>query len=126
MPVAARRSTRKTRSGIRLPRVDARTRSSRRYHQLILTFEAEIGRELTEADRVLIKQAATIALRAEQLEQEIVAGAVVDPDLVIRLTSECRRILTGLKDKSEKDKPAVPKLAEYLASKYGNGAAETS
>jgi hypothetical protein len=48
-----------------LPRVDARTRTSRHYLELILTFEADIGRKPSEADRVLIKQAATIALRAD-------------------------------------------------------------
>jgi hypothetical protein len=65
MPTAARRPTRKTNSGIRLPRVDARTRASRRYLELVQTFESELGYQLTEADRVMIKQAATLtSLRA--------------------------------------------------------------
>ncbi|WP_298111470.1 hypothetical protein [Bradyrhizobium sp.] len=123
MPVAARRSTRKTPSGIRLPRVDARTRTSRRYLELVQTFEREIGGQLTETDRVLVKQAASITIRAEQLEAAIVAGQSVDSDELIRLTSECRRILATLKGSAEKNKPAVPSLQDYIASKYGAGAA---
>ena len=117
MPVAARRSTRKTASGIRLPRVDARTRTSRRYLELVQTFEREIGGQLTETDRVLVKQAASITIRAEQLEGEIVAGQSVDSDELIRLTSECRRILATLKSKAAKNQPIGPTLAEYLAER---------
>jgi hypothetical protein len=119
MPLAARRSTRKTSTGIRLPRVDGRTRSVRRYRELIATFEAEIGREPAEADRILLKQAAAIALRAEQLEDAIVAGDAVDPDLVIRLSSEVRRILDRLKDKSDQAKVPPPTSLDELLARHG-------
>jgi hypothetical protein len=83
MPTAARRPTRKTSSGTRLPRVG--TRASRRYLVLVQTFEAELGCELTEVDRVMVKHAASLNLQAEQVETSAVQGLPADPDLSIRL-----------------------------------------
>jgi hypothetical protein len=113
MPVAARRSTRKTASGIHLPRVDARLRSSRRYRQLVQSIEAEVGGVLSPIDQELVALAAGLTLRAEQIREAIVAGEAVDPDEAIRLTSEVRRILVTLKGKAAKAKPASP-LARIL------------
>jgi hypothetical protein len=117
MPTAARRSTRKTATGINLPRCDARTRSSRRYRVLLDELSAEVGGQLSAIDRELVAQAAGLALRAEQIRESIVAGVSVDADEAIRLTSECRRILLRLKSKAAKNKPAGPTLADYMAQK---------
>ncbi|WP_425907605.1 hypothetical protein [Nitrobacter sp. TKz-YC02] len=127
MPTAARRSTRKTASGISLPRFDARTRSSRRYLELVQAFESELGYELTEADRVMVKQAASLSLQAEQIETSVVQGLPVDPDLSIRLTSEVRRILAGLKTKAAKHTPSnVLTPLQYAARKAAEKAAEAA
>lgn len=117
MPVAARRSTRRTSSGIRLPRHDARTRASRRYRALLEELAAEVGEPLSPIDKELVAQAAGLALRAEQIREDIVAGAAVDADEAIRTASECRRILLRLKGKAAKNKPAGSILQEYLASR---------
>jgi hypothetical protein len=124
MPTAARRPTRKTSTGIRLPRVDARTRSSRRYLELVQTFEAELGYDLTEVDRVMLKQAVSLSLQAENLEADIVKGSQVDPDLSIRLTSEVRRILAALKGKSAQNKKA-PTITDWLADRARQAAEAT-
>jgi hypothetical protein len=103
-----------------LPRVDARTRASRRYLELVQTFEAELGYELTELDRVMVKQAASLSLQAEQVEASVVKGLTVDPDMSIRLTSEVRRILASLNSKAAKNTPAgQDALAAHIATKYG-------
>ena len=122
MPVAARRSTRKTASGIHLPRCDARTRSSRRYRQLLEEIATEVGGKLSPIDRELIAQAAGLSLRAEQIRENIVAGLSIDADEAIRLTSECRRILHQLKAKAIKNRPPQGALAAHIAAKYGAGA----
>jgi hypothetical protein len=114
MPTAARRATRKTSSGIPLPRFDARRRASRRYAELVLAFESEVSGELTDADRVMISQAASMSLRAEQIRESIVAGNVVDDDDAIRLASEIRRILIALKAKGSKNKPAPITMRQRL------------
>lgn len=118
MPTAARRSTRKTASGITLPRFDARNRVSRRYRSLLEEFAAEVGGPLSAIDRELIAQAASLALRAEQIRESIVAGVAIDSDETIRLASECRRILFQLKSKAPTNKPTGgTALQEHLARK---------
>jgi hypothetical protein len=126
MPTAARRSTRKTASGITLPRFDARNRASRRYRSLLEEFAAEVGGPLSAIDRELIAQATSLALRAEQIREGIVGGASVDSDEAIRLASECRRILFQLKSKATNNKPAGPTLADYIAAKQAEKAAAAS
>jgi hypothetical protein len=123
MPTAARRSTRKTASGISLPRFDARTRSSRRYRARLEELAAEVGGPLSAIDKELVAQAAALALRGEQIREAIVAGGPVDADEAIRLTSESRRILLRLKAKATKNKPSGPTLADFLARKAAETAA---
>ena len=104
-------------------RVDLRSAAARRYRHLIATFTAEIGGNPTELERGLIKQAAALTLKSEDLQAAIVAGQDgADPDAIIRLSSEIRRILTTLKGKAERAKPTGPTLAEYVAANYGSAA----
>jgi hypothetical protein len=122
MPAAARRATRQTASGISLPRFDARARSSRRYRRLVEELAAEVGGQLSAIDRELVAQAASLALRAEQIRETIVAGGAVDADEAIRLTSEYRRILASIQSKVTKNKPASngnAALLDHLARNYG-------
>jgi hypothetical protein len=102
-----------------LPRVDARTRASRRYLELVQTFEAELGYQLTEADRVMIKQAATLSLQGEHLEAAIVSGSLVDSDDLIRVSSEARRIIATLRSKAKDKAPSHDPMAAHIAAKYG-------
>jgi hypothetical protein len=57
--------------------IAARTRSSRRYLELVRTFESELGRLWTEADRVIVKQVASLSLQGELLEAAIVGGSTL-------------------------------------------------
>lgn len=107
-----------------MPRVDARTRASRRYLELVQTFESDLDRKLTEVDRVMLKQAASLTMQAEDVEASVVKGLPVDPDLSIRLTSEVRRILATLKSNGSKrsESSAVDDLQSYLANQAGGAA----
>ena len=63
-----------------------------------------------------IRQAAAVQLKVERLQASIVRGDDVDSDEVIRLSSEHRRLLSGLKDRAAQNKPAGPtNLHELLA-----------
>jgi hypothetical protein len=95
--------------------VDHRSASARRYRDLIAAFEAEIGGTLTEAERGLVRQAATLTLRAEKLAADVVLGLPVDDDLLIRLSGAARRVLAGVTAKADGRTPAGPTLAEYAA-----------
>jgi hypothetical protein len=124
---AARRRPRRTRTGrVPLPRSDGRTVTSRRFRDLVTSYSAELGGELTEAERGLIQQAAAIQIRCEQAQLDIVEGRTVDPDMMIRLSSENRRLLACLGARADKSRPAGPALYDYLADKYPARPAEES
>jgi hypothetical protein len=96
--------------------VDGRTVGAVRFKRLINSFSADLGgmAALTEAERGLVRQAASLMMRAEQLQSAIARGEQVDPDELIRLTNTARRTLAAIA-KREKAKPAT--LGDYLASR---------
>ena len=113
-PDGARCTTKAPRK--RRPRaVDGRTTPARRYASLVAAFTSEIGGTLTESESGLVRQAASLALRCEQLRADIIAGRLVDDDLLIRLASESRRALSKIASKA---KPATGEtIQEYAARK---------
>ncbi len=122
-PVAQRPLTARSRvtNGRRtLEGVDGRSASARRFRDLLESFSAEYGGvgSLNETTRALIRQAASLTIRAEQLQAAIVRGEPVDPDELIRLTNTARRTLAGIR---RKEQPKVT-LSGYLATKRGDAA----
>jgi hypothetical protein len=123
-PVKQRRP-RCTQAGIPLPRIDQRTVSAMRYRTLLDSYGAELGGHLTEPEKALVQQIAAMQLRIEQLQAAIVEGREVDADQIIRLSSEHRRLLTTLRGKAAKNKPAAASsLQDYINSKYGSAPAK--
>jgi len=118
-----KRRPRLTAAGILLPRTDRRTISAMRYRSLLDSYTAELGDRLTEPEKALVQQIASMQLRIEQLQTAIVEGADVDADQIIRLSSEHRRLLTTLRGKAGKNKPAGPTIADYVARKVAEKAA---
>jgi hypothetical protein len=110
----AKRRLRLTQAGIPLPRIDQRTVGAMRYRSLLDSYGAELGGNLTEGDKALIQQIAAMQLRIEQLQAAIVEGRDVSADEIIRLSSEHRRLLTSLRGKVAKNKPAVVPMRERL------------
>ena len=98
-----------------LQNVDGRSSSARRFRDLVAAFEAEIGGTLTEVERGLVRQAAALTIRAEQLQADIVNGKPVDSDALIRISSTAKRILGAIGEKAAKRKPAVPSLHDHVA-----------
>jgi hypothetical protein len=84
---ATKRRPRHTRAGnIELPRTDGRTLAARRFRSLCEAFAAELG-ELTEVDRSLIAQAANLVLAAEKFQADVVNGADINPDALVRVAA---------------------------------------
>jgi hypothetical protein len=106
-------------AGIELPRIDGRTLFARRYRRRVLAYSNELG-ELSEVDKAQVAQLVTVELRIEQLRDEQLQGRLTDGDELIRLSSEHRRIATGLRTKAAKNKPDSPCLQDYISRKYGN------
>jgi hypothetical protein len=97
-----------------LQNVDHRSSSARRFRDLVNAFEAEIGSNLTEVERGLVKQAAALTIRAEQLQADIVNGKDVDSDALIRTSSTAKRILGAIGEKAARRKPSEQTLEDYL------------
>jgi hypothetical protein len=104
-------------SGIEMPRdLDGRTLPVRRFKGLVEAYTSELGGQSTEADRALISQAAAIRVQIERRHADILQGRDVDEDLLIRLTGEERRLLTALRSRAAKAKPAAgPSIDELFA-----------
>jgi len=104
-------------NGTRLmPGVDLRTAAGRRYRYLVESYSDEMGAALTEPEKALVRQIASLQVHVEQLQGSIVGGREVDADQVIRLSSEHRRLLSQLRGKVAKKKPSSSKLAQILGA----------
>lgn len=101
--------------------IDLRTARGRRFRFLIAEYSAELGGELSEADRALITQRAALQLQAETMQGQIVAGTLIDCGDLIRISSEQRRIAGVFKARAAKNKPAdgANDLQAYLAARHG-------
>jgi hypothetical protein len=95
--------------------IDGRTPSARRFRDLIDSFASDLGgmQQLSEAERALVKQAASVTIRAEQLQAGIVRGDAVDPDELIRLSNTSRRLLASIRRRAA----PKPTLADHLAKR---------
>jgi hypothetical protein len=80
---------------------------------------------LTEAERSLVQQAAAVQIQCEELQRALVEGRDIDSDMLIRLSSEHRRLLAGLGAKAIKNKPADgPSIDELFAVEADEGGDE--
>ena len=94
--------------------IDGRTRSGRRARELARQFEAAIGADLTDNQRLAIGRAATLTAIAEDRRMRVLAGEPVLLDDLVRverLAMQATRNL-GLDKRRE---PAEPSLAQVLA-----------
>jgi hypothetical protein len=94
--------------------IDGRTRSGRRARELARQFEAAIGGDLTDNQRLAIGRAATLTAIAEDRRMRALAGEPVLLDDLVRverLAMQATRNL-GLDKRCE---PAEPSLAQVLA-----------
>jgi hypothetical protein len=97
-----------------LQNVDGRSSSARRFRDLVRAYETEVGGNLTEVERGLIRQAAALTFKAETLQSALVNGESVDGDQLIRLSSTSKRILSAITAKANKRKPAPPSLQDHI------------
>jgi hypothetical protein len=83
----------------------------RRLHHFVRQLGADLHldfRSCTRTDRDLLFQCAALMLQAELTQGRLIDGSkAVDPDVVIRLTSEARRILFSLRERARQDAPAA-------------------
>jgi hypothetical protein len=70
---------------------------------------------LSAVDEVLLRQACLLLARSQRVHR------LRDVDAGIRLSSEARRILAGLRKSATRRESETPSLAAYLAETYGKG-----
>ncbi|WP_298106320.1 hypothetical protein [Bradyrhizobium sp.] len=96
--------------------VDGRSPNARRFRDLVRAYEAEFE-SVTEVDRNLIRQAALLALKSEQLQAAVVRGDRVDTETITNLAGQLRRTLADMKRKAETTTaPAPTSILEQLAA----------
>jgi hypothetical protein len=98
--------------------VDARSRHGRRFNDLCRAYEKEAGGSLSVTGKTLVRQAATLSLRCELMQAEMLRGRKVKIDDLVRMSSEVRRILAAVGIKTAAMKPAAETLDQYLARTY--------
>src|SRR4029077_17369400 len=75
----------------------------RRLYALVRELADNLGfdpESVTRAERAVLHQCATLMLQVELAQDQLVGGDIVDPDTVIRLSSEARRLLAGLRTRA--------------------------
>jgi hypothetical protein len=108
-----------------LPRgLDARSARGRRWKEVHRSLVEATGGEdsLTESRRALIRRCASLVVLGEDLDARIVAGDVVDPLEVVRVSGQLSRTLRELgllKNGDAGDEDETPSLSDYIASKAG-------
>ena len=70
---------------------------------------------LSKPEKALVQQIAAMQIRIEQLQAAIVEGSDVDPDQIIRLSSEHRRRLNTLRAKAGQRQPDGPSVEDLFA-----------
>jgi hypothetical protein len=97
--------------------VDGRSMTARRYRDLAISFADDLGGQdkIDESAKVLVRQAAALAVQVETLQAKSIGGADVDIEQLTRLSNSLGRTLQrlGLKKRAPKTKT----LADVLAGR---------
>jgi hypothetical protein len=96
--------------------VDGRSHAARRWRDLFIGFRAELAREPTTSEDVLLRSAADIALAHEDLSAQLASGRPIDTEHLGRLSFSLRRTLAALGLVGQEPKPAERPRLEHLMS----------
>lgn len=101
--------------------VDGKSAGARRFKDLIRSLSADFDgfEKLGEGDRALVRQAATLTMEAERMQAASVRGEAIDDDVLIRVTSTLRRVLSSIR--ARVPAKAGGDLHGYLAEKRAAG-----
>jgi len=94
--------------------VDERSSGARRFRDLVTAYSADLG-DLSEADLAMVRTAAALTIKSEQMQAQLAAGEAVDSDALIRLAGTTRRSLASIQARAKPK--ANETLQEYLARK---------
>jgi hypothetical protein len=96
--------------------IDGRSASARRFRDLIRGYEAEFN-ITSKSDKAMIRTAAMLTLKGEEMQAAVVRGERADGDDIVRIAGSVRRVLSNLKRRVDANAPtAQPSLHARLAS----------
>ena len=99
-----------------LQNIDGRSAASRRFRDLVRGYEAEFN-ITSESDKTMIRTAALLTLKGEEIQAAVVRGERADGDDIVRMAGSVRRVLSNLKRRADANAPmAQPSLHDHLAS----------
>jgi hypothetical protein len=103
--------------------VDGRSMVARRYRDVAISLADDLGGQdkLSEASKILVRQAAAMTVQVESLQSKIVAGEDIDLEQLTRLSNVLGRTLQRLGLKKPRAKPISP-LAEHFSRPPGTAA----
>jgi len=76
-----------------LPGVDGRSATARRFRDICRAYELQAGGNVTEVELDLIRQAAALVVRSEQMQAALILGKPVNNDELVRISSTAKRLL---------------------------------
>src|SRR6056297_2366099 len=105
--------TRRGTGAIVLAGVDGRSMMARRFREITSGIEADLGGDLTEAQRALLARAATLAVWAEEREAELAKGEEFDAQAYATVANAMRRLLSDL-GLHRASRDVTPDLQTYI------------
>lgn len=109
-------STRRGTGAVVLAGVDGRSLMARRFREITAGIEADLGGDLTEAQRHLLARAATLACWCEEREADLANGAEFDAAQYSAVSNTLRRLLSDL-GLQRVARDVTPDLATYLRTR---------
>ena len=99
--------------------LDGRSGPARRWRDLVIGYADDLGglANLTEVQRTLIAQAATLQVESERLQALVLKGKSADTEGLTRLANATQRTLQQLGARRQ-PRPQAQELHEYLAAKH--------
>ncbi len=102
-----------------LSNVNGSSADARRYRDLVHALTAEVGGDLGEAERLQIRNAATLQLHAETLTAALVRGETIDPEHITRAANGATRALQALRRRRAATKSTAPTPLQAFMAQRG-------
>ncbi len=98
--------------------LDGRSSEARRWRDLVISYGDDLGGfdKLTEAQKTLIAQAATLQVQSERVQGAVLRGDLIDVEQLTRLANAAMRILSRLGIR-RRASDAQPSLHEHLTKR---------
>jgi uncharacterized protein YjiS (DUF1127 family) len=103
-------------SAVFLDGVDGRSALARRYRDILAQLISDMGGDPSEAQTIIARRAATLAVWCEQAEADLASGKDIDIGEFTTATNALRRLLSDI-GLERRARDVTPDLKAYLAGR---------